>query len=115
VAELERAAQVLAAERAAALELLAGLERELSAIIESASAGADDEHDPEGATLAFERQHAAALLDGARRRLAEVEAAIVRLADGSYGRCAICGEPIGAARLSARPTASTCIRCAAVR
>jgi hypothetical protein len=45
-AELEHMAQVLAAERAAALELLAGVERELSAIIESASSGADDEHDP---------------------------------------------------------------------
>jgi len=108
-------AQVLAAERAAALELLAGIERELSAIIDSGSAGADDEHDPEGATLAFERQHAAALLDGARRRLAEIDAALVRLADGSYGQCTACGAPIGAARLSARPTASTCIRCAAVR
>jgi DnaK suppressor protein len=115
VAELEHLAQVLAAERAAALELLAGVERELSAIIESASSGADDEHDPEGATLAFERQHAAALLNGARQRLAEIEAAMARLEEGRYGQCAACGGPIGAARLSARPTASTCIRCAAVR
>ena len=108
-------AEVLAAERSAAVELLVALERELSAIIESGSAGADDEHDPEGATLAFERQHAASLLDDTRRRLAEIEAAIVRLAEGSYGQCVGCGGPIGAARLSARPTASTCIRCAGVR
>jgi len=115
VAELEHVAQLLAAERAAVLELLAGLERELSAIIESGASGTDDEHDPEGATLAFERQYAAALLDGARQRLAEIDAAMARLADGSYGRCAACGRPIGAARLSARPTAATCIRCASVR
>jgi DnaK suppressor protein len=108
-------AQVLAAQRAAALELRAKLERELSAIIESGSAGADDEHDPEGATLAFERQHAAALLNETRQRLAEIEAAMVRLADGSYGQCDGCGGPIGAERLSARPTASTCIGCARVR
>jgi len=115
VADFEDMAQMLAAERAAALELLAGLERELAAIIESGSAGADDEHDPEGATLAFERQHAAALLDRARRRLAEIDVAMVRLADGRYGKCAVCCGPIGPARLSARPTASTCIRCARVR
>jgi DnaK suppressor protein len=115
VAELESIAHALAAERAAALELRAQLERELSAIIESGSAGADDEHDPEGATLAFERQHAAALLNGARQRLAEIEAAMVRMAGGSYGLCTACGGTIGAGRLSARPAASTCIRCASVR
>ena len=106
---------MLAAQRAAALALRAKLERELSAIIESGSSGADDEHDPEGATLAFERQHAAALLNETRQRLAEIDAAMVRVAEGSYGRCDGCGGPIGAERLSARPTASTCIRCAHVR
>ena len=106
---------MLAAQRAAALELRAKLERELSAIIESGSSGADDEHDPEGATLAFERQHAAALLNETRQRLAEIDAAMVRVAEGSYGRCDGCGGPIGAKRLSARPTASTCIGCAGVR
>ncbi len=105
-------AEILAAERAGALDRLSRLERELSGIIDSGSAGADDEHDPEGATLAFERQHAAALLSQARQHLAEIEAAMARLAADSYGRCAICGEPIGAARLAARPVATTCIRCA---
>ena len=52
----------LTAERASALERLNGLERELRGIIESAdTAGTDDEHDPEGATIAFERQHTVAL------------------------------------------------------
>lgn len=112
VAEHEFAAQVLAAERTAILGRLVRLELELSGIIESGSAGADDEHDPEGATLAFERQHAAALLSQARQHLAEIEAAMLRLADGEYGSCTGCGEPIDAARLAARPTATTCIRCA---
>jgi DnaK suppressor protein len=103
---------LLAAERTAAVERIAGLERDLTGIIESASAGADDEHDPEGATLAFERQHAAALLAGARRQLAQIDAALGRVADGSYGRCVTCGDPIAQARLAARPAAATCIRCA---
>lgn len=112
VAEHETAAQVLAAERIAVVERLARLELELSGIIESGSAGADDEHDPEGATLAFERQHAAALLSQARQHLADIEVAMLRLAEGEYGSCAACGKPIGAARLAARPAATTCIRCA---
>jgi RNA polymerase-binding transcription factor DksA len=112
VGEHEMTAEVLAAERTAILERLARLELEVSGIVESGSAGADDEHDPEGATLAFERQHATALLSRARHHLAEVEAAMIRLADGEYGSCVGCGELIDAARLAARPTATTCIRCA---
>ena len=106
---------MLASERADAIERIAALERELLGIIESGSAGADDEHDPEGATLAFERQHVAALLSQARRHLADVDAAVARLAEGRYGVCESCGEPIGAARLAARPVTSTCIRCASRR
>lgn len=112
MAEHENAAQVLAAERTAVLRRLVRLELELSGIIESGSAGSDDEHDPEGATLAFERQHAAALLSQAHQHLADIEAAIRRLAECEYGDCVGCGEAIGAARLAARPVATTCIRCA---
>jgi len=103
----------LAAERASALRRVAALEREFAGIAEAASAGGtDDEHDPEGATLAFERQHAAALLEQARDQLAAVDAALDRLGAGRYGVCARCGRPIGADRLAARPTALLCIRCA---
>jgi DnaK suppressor protein len=109
-------AESLAAERAGTMQRLAGLEREFAGIVESAaSAGTDDEHDPEGATIAFERQHTAALLDQARQHLAQIDAAMLRLADGSYGTCENCGQPIGAARLAARPAAATCINCAARR
>ena len=78
----------------------------------SRSSNADDEHDPEGATIAFERQQVAALLDQARRRLADVEAALERRAAGSYGICETCGRPIAPERLTARPAARTCIDCA---
>jgi DnaK suppressor protein len=109
-------ARRLAEERQAALDRLAALERDFSAIVDAAGqANADDEHDPEGATTAFERQHVAALLDQARRQLAQADAAIARLEAGEYGRCERCGQPIAAARLAARPTASTCIRCASRR
>jgi DnaK suppressor protein len=105
--------ELLLAERAGALRRVAALEREFAQLAEAASAGGtDDEHDPEGATLAFERQHAAALLALAREQLVAVDAALERVRDGRYGRCDRCGQPIGDDRLAARPAAITCVRCA---
>ena len=98
------------------LRRIAELEREFDGIVDSAaggSSGGDDEHDPEGATVAFERQHIAALLSSARSQLAAVEAAVAKLDLGSYGLCDACGQPIGEGRLAARPAALTCVRCAA--
>lgn len=107
---------MLAADRADTLQRLRGLEREFSGIVESSGpAGTDDEHDPEGATIAFERQHIAALLNQAHQHLAQIDAAMGRLAEGHYGMCENCRAPIGAARLAARPAASTCIGCASQR
>ena len=110
------AREVLLAEQARARERVAALEREFAGLAEAASsAGTDDEHDPEGATLAFERQHAAALLEAAREQVAAFDVALERLAEGRYGICDRCGRPIGADRLAARPAARTCIDCAAGR
>ena len=78
----------------------------------SRDSNADDEHDPEGATIAFERSHVGALVEQARARLAEVDAALARLDAGTYGACERCGEPIGSGRLEARPTARHCVDCA---
>ncbi len=104
---------LLEAERKAALERLAALERDFNDIVEAAGqANSDDEHDPEGATIAFERQHIAALLNQARGQLSQVEESVARLDAGRYGVCEICGQPVGAERLAARPTATTCIDCA---
>lgn len=103
----------LAAQRSVTAARVAALEREFAGIADAASAaGTDDEHDPEGHTLAYERQHVAALLRQARDQLGEIDAALARLADGSYGRCVACGLPIAPARLAARPFAVTCIGCA---
>jgi DNA-binding NarL/FixJ family response regulator/RNA polymerase-binding transcription factor DksA len=108
------AREQLMAERALARRRMTALQREFDAIAEAAgSAGTDDEHDPEGATLAFERQHTAALLGQAREQLAAVEAALDSLEAGRYGMCTRCGQPIGKERLAARPAALTCTQCAA--
>lgn len=104
---------MLAAERTRALAQIASLTGDLEEMIAaSASSNADDEHDPEGATIAFERAQVSALLAQAHRRLADVEHALGQVRDGGYGRCLTCGEPIGAERLAARPASRTCICCA---
>jgi len=52
-------------------------------------------------------------LDSAgRAELVAIEAALDRVADGSYGRCLECAEPIADKRLAAVPTATLCIDCA---
>ena len=99
--------------RAETLAQIDALTREFDEVVAaSASSNADDEHDPEGATIAFERQQVAALLDQARQRLADVDDALARAGTGDYGRCADCGGPIAPERLAARPQARTCIGCA---
>jgi DnaK suppressor protein len=103
----------LAGEQAAALAQIEALTREFGQMVAaSKESNADDEHDPEGATIAFERQQVVALLDQARVRLAEVEAALARREAGRYGVCDSCAGAIGAGRLAARPAARTCIHCA---
>jgi RNA polymerase-binding transcription factor DksA len=107
------AAAALTRARAETLAQIDALTREFDGVVAaSAASNADDEHDPEGATIAFERQQVAALLDQARRRLADVDDALARAAAGDYGRCAECGREIAAERLAARPQARTCIDCA---
>jgi DnaK suppressor protein len=108
----------LNSERGRTLGQIAELEREFAGIVASAadgSAGGDDEHDPEGATVAFERQHVAALLAQALARLEAIDAALQKVDAGVYETCDLCGGPIGVDRLAARPAALTCVRCAAKR
>jgi DnaK suppressor protein len=111
---IRAARQRLAAERASTEARIAALQRDFDAIVSSSAyVAADDEHDPEGSSTAFDRQHVAALLSQARDQLAGISRAAERIADGSYGTCERCGGPIAAERLAARPAAATCVRCAA--
>lgn len=104
---------VLRDERVRRLAHVAALRRTLADLVAaSESSNADDEHDPEGATIAFERSQLSAQLDAAQAALDEVAPALDRVGDGSYGICRVCGRPIAAARLVARPTATACVTCA---
>jgi DnaK suppressor protein len=63
------------------------------------------------ATQVFEQQRDLALRDRNAAQLAEVEAALARLDDGTYGTCVRCGRPIAPERLDALPWAAHCIDC----
>ncbi len=100
----------LLAMRAESLDRAAGLGAAKSDLVEASwGVNIDDEHDPEGQTIAFERAQVDALAADVRRRLAEVDAALDRLEAGTYGTCVVGGEPIDPERLRARPTATTCV------
>ena len=99
--------------RTAALQRAAGLASSFDDIVDAATdVATDDEHDPEGHSIAWERQQIAALLDETRMAVAEIEAAEHRLDDGRYGTCSICGLEIAAERLDALPATPTCVSCA---
>jgi DnaK suppressor protein len=60
----------------------------------------------------FDQEFTLSLLGSGRTALAQIEAAIERIKDGSYGRCEECGRKIPKTRLDAIPYAAQCVRCA---
>ena len=99
--------------RASAEAEAATLARDLEALFTaSRDSNADDEHDPEGATIGFERAQLTALLAAARGRIAEVDDALRRIDVATYGVCERCGQVIADERLAARPFARYCMACA---
>ena len=63
------------------------------------------------ATQVFEQQRDLALRDRASQQLELVDAALARIANGSFGTCLRCGKAIAAERLEALPWAGHCIEC----
>jgi RNA polymerase-binding transcription factor DksA len=72
----------------------------------------DDEHDPEGATIAYERAQVWALLQHARTELAAIDDSLATVAAGDVPDCAVCQGRIATERLLALPGVRTCIECA---
>lgn len=64
----------------------------------------------EGTSQAVDRLAAVPAHDELQAMLAEVRRAEEKLADGSYGRCDVCGADIVAGRLEARPWATRCLQ-----
>jgi RNA polymerase-binding transcription factor DksA len=100
-------------ERQATVARIQSMSRDFEAIVASSiDSNADDEHDPEGSTVAYDRAQTAALLNEAQDYLGHIDLALDRLAKGRYFTCDGCGTPIAPERLSARPATRHCIQCA---
>jgi RNA polymerase-binding transcription factor DksA len=106
-------ATALADDRARTAARLEALTRDVDRIVEdTALTPPDDEHDPDGATIGFERAQLIHLRDDAQAHLTDLDAAETRLAAGTAPMCEGCGAPIPLQRLLARPTARRCVSCA---
>ena len=91
----------------------AALSVQIEALAEQqALATHDDEHDPEGVTIGFERAQLLGLRAGARKEISALDRAMSRLRAGTYGRRVNCGYVISDARLEALPAVETCLNCA---
>src|SRR3954463_10605451 len=74
---------------------VADLDASIEAVVRATDgANSDDEHDPEGATIAFERAQSQALKSVTETHLAQIHGALARLAAGTYGVCVVCGSEI---------------------
>jgi RNA polymerase-binding protein DksA len=68
-----------------------------------------DNHLGDMATVTFDRELDEGLEEGAQQTLSQIDRALVKLDDGTFGTCERCGKPIGEERLRARPWATLCI------
>jgi RNA polymerase-binding transcription factor DksA len=68
-----------------------------------------DNHLADSAAGMYERELDEGLEEGAQQTLQDIEVALRKIEEGSYGVCEVCGKPIGAERLSAIPWARLCI------
>lgn len=87
-------------------ELQSDLSRDLASASAPALADINDQ-----ATLESERSFELRIKDRERKLVSKVQEALKKIADGTYGICESCGEPIGVKRLQARPVTSLCISC----
>jgi RNA polymerase-binding transcription factor DksA len=106
----------LTEERERLQEVRAGFD-DLNAESEEASLGelsSLDQHQADVGTETFNRERNLSILENVEAELADVEHAIRRLDDGTYGTCEACGKPIDDARLEAMPAARFCLEDQAV-
>jgi RNA polymerase-binding protein DksA len=109
-AEVDEVISDLNDDRARAIRTLAAQEEELAGLMRDAGDGAGHDQADMGAT-SFERDQELTVLNNEREKLAQIDRALGRIADGSYGICESCGNPIGKGRSMAFPRATLCLTC----
>jgi len=73
--------------------------------------GTNDNHLGDAASGTLDREIDYTLEENSEQVLAEIDAALKRIDEGTYGICSNCGQPIAAERLEAVPWATLCIDC----
>ncbi len=103
----------IALERNRVVDQIANLQTSLDEIVDAVDlTSTDDEHDPEGTTIAYERAQVTALLRQGHDDLSALDAAARRIDDGTADTCDVCRGPIAFERLLALPGVHSCVRCA---
>jgi DnaK suppressor protein len=110
---LEGQLQALTEERATYVRQAESLQAEADSLTEDREPGdvQFDEESGEGDTLAVERERDLALSAQARAAIEQIDRAIEKIHDGSYGKCDSCGTTIPKERLRALPYAALCVKC----
>ena len=93
-------------------EELRNAEQGLADLIRDSGDGSGDDQADAG-NKTFEREHEMSLANNAREMMRQVQHALGRIEDGSYGSCEGCGKPVGKFRLQAFPRATLCLACKA--
>ncbi len=109
----EKVRDQIHAERRRLQSLVESLTANFDDLTEAADASPpDDEHDPEGHTIAFERSQLTGRRDSYLRTIVELNAAETRLDDPQSALCEVCATPIPHERRLAVPTTTRCVECA---
>ncbi|MFL6002350.1 MAG: TraR/DksA family transcriptional regulator [Nocardioides sp.] len=109
-AEIKEVLDELHEDRERVTRALHAQEAELVGLMRDAGDGAGQDQADMGAT-SFERDHELTVLNNEREKLAQIDRALARIEDGSYGICESCGNPIGKMRAMAFPRATLCLTC----
>ncbi|HSG78784.1 MAG TPA: TraR/DksA C4-type zinc finger protein [Acidimicrobiia bacterium] len=104
-------------ERARLVDLIEEIEQEQEAVrlSETSSERSPDPNTAEGGSLAFEIEKELSLAANAQDLLAQVDEALERIEEGTYGNCARCGQAIPVNRLDALPYTKLDVDCASQR
>ena len=113
--DVEHFRELLLERREAVSAALNNLHRENSVSLEDETgelvSGSADQHLADTATETVDREIGSTLEEHDERLLAEIDAALRRIEDGTYGKCVNCSSPIPEERLEAMPWATLCIDC----
>jgi RNA polymerase-binding transcription factor DksA len=109
-AEIREVLSELHEDRDRVVRTLSGQEAELDKLMRDAGDGAGHDQADMGAT-SFERDQEIIVVQNEREKLAQIDRALARIADGTYGICESCGNPIGKMRAMAFPRATLCMTC----